>query len=81
MHFYASQIEVHGPINTLEKYVFSKEANLTAEGKQGPQMLDRFMSGLLHPMIHTGHWAEFNVPGILAEGVHSAPSSFPPLRL
>ncbi|KAG8892815.1 hypothetical protein FRC01_013942, partial [Tulasnella sp. 417] len=67
MHFYAAQIDAHGPGKTLEKYVFSKEANLTAEGKLGPQMLNRFMSGLLHPMIHTGHWAEFHVPGMLAE--------------
>ncbi|KIO26252.1 hypothetical protein M407DRAFT_24468 [Tulasnella calospora MUT 4182] len=72
MHFYGSQINAHGPEKTLEKYVFSKEANLTAEGKQGPQMLNRFMSGLLHPMIHTGHWAEFHVPGMLAEGLAMA---------
>ncbi|KAG8924905.1 hypothetical protein FRC01_010911 [Tulasnella sp. 417] len=85
MHFYASQIEAHGPVKTLEKYVFSREANLTPEGNQGPQMLDRFMSGLLHPMIHTGHWAEFGVPGILAEGLALAsvtaaqsPHLFPP---
>ncbi|KAG8978358.1 hypothetical protein FRC05_010603 [Tulasnella sp. 425] len=85
MHFYASQINAHGPPKTLEKYVFSKEANLTPEGKQGAQMLDRFMSGLLHPMIHTGHWAEFHVPGMLAEGLAlasttpaSSPHLFPP---
>lgn len=70
MHFYASQIDAHGPQKTLDKYVFSKQANLTPDGKQGAQMLDRFMSGLLHPMIHTGHWAEFHVPGMLAEGTH-----------
>ncbi|KAG8972737.1 hypothetical protein FRB90_010152 [Tulasnella sp. 427] len=69
MHFYASQIDTHGPGKALEKYVFSKEANLTPDGNQGPQMLDRFMSGILHPMIHAGHWAEFNVPGMLAEGL------------
>ncbi|KAG9045133.1 hypothetical protein FS837_006967 [Tulasnella sp. UAMH 9824] len=85
MHFYAAQIEAHSPGKTLEKYVFSKEANLTAEGTQGPQMLDRFMSGLLHPIIHTGHWAEFHVPGMLAEGLAMAsataadsPHLFPP---
>ncbi|KAG8918387.1 hypothetical protein FRC00_012533 [Tulasnella sp. 408] len=77
MHFYASQIDAHGPGKALEKYVFSREANLTAEGKQGPQMLDRFMSGLLHPMIHTGHWAEFHVPGMLAEGLAMASTTAP----
>ncbi|KIO26253.1 hypothetical protein M407DRAFT_24469 [Tulasnella calospora MUT 4182] len=77
MHFYGSQINAHGPGKTLEKYVFSQEANLTAEGTQGPQMLDRFMSGLLHPMIHTGHWAEFHVPGMLAEGLAMASTTSP----
>ncbi|KAG8924906.1 hypothetical protein FRC01_010912 [Tulasnella sp. 417] len=76
MHFYASQIDAHGPGNTLEKYVFSKEGNLTPEGKEGPQMLHRFMSGLLHPMIHTGHWAEFGVPVMLAEGLAMAATTF-----
>ncbi|KAG9008386.1 hypothetical protein FRB94_013308 [Tulasnella sp. JGI-2019a] len=32
-------------------------------------MLDRFVGGLLHPLIHAGHGAEFNVDGMLAEGL------------
>ena len=31
-------------------------------------MLDRFVSGVFHPLIHTGHGYEFGLPGIVAEG-------------
>lgn len=48
---------------TLEKYVFSSEAN---SGK--PAMLARFFSGLVHPLIHFGHGPEFGLPGLAAEG-------------
>lgn len=48
---------------TLEKYVFSPEAN---NGK--PAMLSRFFSGLLHPLIHFGYGPEFGLPGLAAEG-------------
>lgn len=68
MHFYANEISRRGADWTLEKYIFSKEANLNPDGSLGPQMLNRFMSGLVHPLIHAGHWAEFEVPGMLAEG-------------
>ena len=30
-------------------------------------MLARFYSGVIHPMIHSGH-IEFGMPGMLAEG-------------
>lgn len=33
-------------------------------------MLDRFLSGLLHPMIHTGYGAEFRLPGMVVEGIY-----------
>ncbi len=59
-----------GVASALERFVFSPEANYV-EGKADedqPKMLDRFLSGLLHPMIHAGHGVEFNAPGMLAEG-------------
>ena len=33
-------------------------------------MLDRFLSGLLHPIIHTGYGAEFRLPGMVVEGIY-----------
>ena len=54
----------------LEKYVFSREFNFDGKLKdeEQPRMLDRFVSGLLHPFIHTGYGYEFGLPGIVAEG-------------
>lgn len=43
-------------------------------GKQ-PQMLNRFLDGLMHPMIHVGHGLEFGLPGTVAEGAHCVPLS------
>lgn len=34
-------------------------------------MLNRFLAGVLHPIIHTGYGAEFGLPGMLVEGTHS----------
>ncbi|KAF9525663.1 hypothetical protein CPB83DRAFT_896836 [Crepidotus variabilis] len=60
---------------TLEEFIFSRKANLgspdVAPEKQ-PQMLNRFLAGLLHPLIHTGHGAEFGLPGMLVEGLAEA---------
>lgn len=57
--------------SVLEKYVFSKDANLVP-GKKGelPSMLCRFLGGLLHPLIHAAYGAEFSIPGLVAEGAN-----------
>jgi hypothetical protein len=53
----------------VEKYVFSQQANFDPENEQiPPQFLNRFVSGLLHPMIHVGYGLEFGLLGTLAEG-------------
>ncbi|KAI0681969.1 hypothetical protein BC835DRAFT_1301004, partial [Cytidiella melzeri] len=59
--------------HVLEKFVMSKDANITP-GKDGrpPMMLSRFFSGFLHPMIHAGYGAEFDLPGLVAEGLAQA---------
>ncbi len=49
--------------DVLETYVFSPAAN-----EPGVDMLARFFSGLVHPMIHFGHGPEFGLPGLAAEG-------------
>lgn len=40
------------------------------EGAQQPEMLNRFLEILLHPIIHVGYGAEFGIPGMIAEGEH-----------
>jgi len=60
---------------TIETYIFSPSANWVAEiedAKLQPQMLNRLLSGVLHPLIHLGHAFEFGVPGMLVEGLAMA---------
>ncbi|KAG8701175.1 hypothetical protein FRC08_004242, partial [Ceratobasidium sp. 394] len=64
MGFFNDEIQKHGLAPTVENLVFSHEANWAADE---PRMLDRLLSGLLHPMIHFGHAAEFGVPGMAVE--------------
>ncbi|CAE6495734.1 unnamed protein product [Rhizoctonia solani] len=66
MNFFAAEIKKHGVSATFEKFVFSHEANW---GPGEPRMLDRFFGGLVHPMIHFGHAAEFGIDGMAVEGL------------
>lgn len=52
----------------LEEYVFGASANILGGAERYPDMLNRFLAGLLHPMIHTGFGVEFSLPGTFAEG-------------
>ncbi|KAJ7633990.1 hypothetical protein B0H17DRAFT_961581 [Mycena rosella] len=51
---------------TLEEWLFSSKANF--DGK-GPQMLNRMLAGILHPMLYVGYGIEFAIPGLVAEGL------------
>jgi len=70
----------------MDRFVFSLEANLgvvdehcskTVERQESfvkqPQMLNRFLGGLLHPIIHAGYGAEFGIPGMVVEGSYDSP--------
>lgn len=72
MNFFTSYVQEKGFSVALEDFIFSPEANLgtnesTKAGKQ-PHMLSRLLAGVLHPIIHTGYGAEFNLPGMIVEG-------------
>ncbi|KAI0085240.1 hypothetical protein BDY19DRAFT_896974 [Irpex rosettiformis] len=59
--------------SVLEKYVFSKDANVVpGKTKDAPMMLSRFLGGFLHPLIHCGYGVEFSLPGLIAEGIAQA---------
>ncbi|KAF8687882.1 hypothetical protein RHS03_09879, partial [Rhizoctonia solani] len=66
MSFFSEEIQTHQLPQTLEKFVFSNGENWT---KDGPGMLDRFMSAVIHPLIHLGDAAEFGVEGMAVEGL------------
>jgi len=62
LEFFDKEIRDHGIGKTLEKFVFSEE------GVEKGLMLSRVMGGALHPLIHIGYGAEFEIGGIVAEG-------------
>jgi hypothetical protein len=63
--FFADYIQQNGMQDAFKTFVFSKNYNI---GNKKPEMLSRFLAGLLHPMIHVGFATEFGLPGIMAEG-------------
>lgn len=62
--FFEQQIRQHGASATLERFVFSPEANSEKEC-----MLARMIGGAVHPFIHIGYGVEFAVDALVAEGV------------
>lgn len=56
---------------TVEKFVFDVKSNWVngLEDAKQPQMLNRLLSGVLHPFIHVGYGFEFNSPGMVVEGM------------
>lgn len=70
MAFFIKAIEGKGVSATLEEYLFSKKYNLeeARDASTPPVMLDRFLEGLFHPVIHVGYGTEFGIPGMVAEG-------------
>ncbi|KAM6493037.1 Protein of unknown function (DUF4243) domain containing protein [Amanita muscaria] len=69
--FFEQQVQELGIRDVIEKYVFSREFNFDHKLNDDEQvrMLDRFVGGLFHPLIHVGYGYEFGLPGIIAEGL------------
>lgn len=68
LEFFTAEVKVKSFNTILEEYIFAPKVNFVeGDGKQ-PEMLTRFLAGLLHPLIHTGLGVEFNLPGTFAEG-------------
>ncbi|KAI0919853.1 hypothetical protein AcW1_003003 [Taiwanofungus camphoratus] len=71
LEFFSSALLKDGMGHTIEEYIFSLRFNINApeHGKPPMRMLNRFLAGLLHPLIHTGYGAEFGLLGMVAEGL------------
>ncbi|KAH7882769.1 hypothetical protein F5I97DRAFT_2076034 [Phlebopus sp. FC_14] len=72
--FFCKLIDEKGAAKTLEECIFSEKYNFQegrAAGSQ-PEMLFRFMDGIMHPLIHAGYGVEFGIKGMLAEGLAMA---------
>lgn len=48
--------------------MLARDANYPSDGKT-LLMLNRFVSGVIHSFIHAGFGIEFNLPGLVAEGM------------
>ncbi|KAF8881611.1 hypothetical protein BD779DRAFT_1675363 [Infundibulicybe gibba] len=81
LQFFKEAVREKGTKAVLEEYVFSPQANFVQDkGDKQPEMLSRFVGGLLHPFIHAGYGTEFGLPGMVMEGlsqmaVHEANTS------
>ncbi|KAK0242985.1 hypothetical protein EDD85DRAFT_813399 [Armillaria nabsnona] len=71
MAFFKEKLSEKGTASVLEEFIFSESANVdvTPNGNQQPGMLNRFLGGLVHSMIHTAYGLEFGLPGIVVEGL------------
>ncbi|KAG5637382.1 hypothetical protein H0H81_004759 [Sphagnurus paluster] len=69
--FFTHVIREHGIAPVLEQYIFSKDMNIdpSSEKSKKPDMFNRFVGGLIHPLIHIGYGLEFCLPGMVAEGL------------
>ncbi|KAH9052772.1 hypothetical protein EDB87DRAFT_1570004 [Lactarius vividus] len=79
--FFTNYLQSHSPTEALERFIFSPEYNfrsdLATAGGRGskkvqPEMLNRFLAGLVHPFIHLAHGLEFGIIGQIVEGLAQA---------
>ncbi|KAG6867506.1 hypothetical protein C0993_001915 [Termitomyces sp. T159_Od127] len=66
--FFTDVVRQKGAAAAVEQYIFAKDVNIDPSAKKKPDMFNRFLGGLVHPMIHLGYGLEFNIPGMVIEG-------------
>ncbi|KAJ6539818.1 hypothetical protein DFH09DRAFT_1323368 [Mycena vulgaris] len=71
LHFF-SDVVLKTPVHAvLEEWIFSSKANYdTKKDGQRPEMLNRLLAGVMHPLIYVGFGLDFSLPGLVAEGTH-----------
>ncbi|KAF8710135.1 hypothetical protein AX14_013430 [Amanita brunnescens Koide BX004] len=73
--FFAQMVEERGAIAAVEEYIFSLHSNFSdhdGEHPEHPAMLSRCLGLIFHALILIGYGIEFNIPGIVAEGLAQA---------
>lgn len=65
--FYTDLVRNKDISTILEEQIFDVKANFIGADKE-PEMLNRFLDAIVHPMIHLGYGIEFGLPGMLVEG-------------
>ncbi|KAG6828245.1 hypothetical protein H0H92_008679 [Tricholoma furcatifolium] len=71
LDYFIEIVQKLGPSEAVEKYLFARTANFIAGKKdeEQPEMLNRAMDGVIHSFIAVGYGLEFNIPGLVAEGL------------
>ncbi|EMD35908.1 hypothetical protein CERSUDRAFT_52660 [Gelatoporia subvermispora B] len=69
LEFFTAKLLADGVSSTLDKYIFSRSANVGSGDVEPPFMLARFHATVFHPMIHAGNGVEFGFLGLVAEGL------------
>ncbi|KAG6849194.1 hypothetical protein H0H93_010521 [Arthromyces matolae] len=69
--FFIEVVKESGVNEAVEKSIFSENANFIPgrADDQQPEMLNRFLDGIIHSLIEVGYGLEFNIPGLVAEGL------------
>lgn len=74
--YFCKVLATSSPTEALVKYVFSSPYNFNANlghSHQQPAMLDRFLAGIVHPLIHLGYGVEYGIIQQIADGLaHTA---------
>ena len=75
--FFVDYLQHNTPTEALERFVFSPAYNFISDpavaehgSTKHPQMLNRLLAGLIHPLIHLGYGFEFGILGQVAQGMY-----------
>jgi hypothetical protein len=75
--FFIDYLQQNTPTEALERFIFSPAYNFISDSEvtkhdstKHPQMLNRLLAGLIHPLIHVGYGFEFGILGQVAEGIY-----------
>ncbi|KAI6013231.1 hypothetical protein EDC04DRAFT_718557 [Pisolithus marmoratus] len=67
--FFSQEINEKGTPMVIEEYIFSDRFQYQEGAADQPEMLSRFMSSVIHALIHVGHGLEFGLKGMVVEGL------------
>ncbi|KIM43869.1 hypothetical protein M413DRAFT_443747 [Hebeloma cylindrosporum] len=71
--YFFSDLVLKKPIHdVVEEWIFLPKANFGGYNGHQPEMLNRLLAGVLHPMLFLGYGLEFSLPGLVAEGLTQA---------
>lgn len=72
VYFCKALAAASSPAEVIQRFLFTPAYNYNANlpaGATQTLMIDRFMGGVLHPIIHLGYGAEFGIKQQIAEGL------------